>query len=327
VTKKNGKLTGTTRRPKRKPSVVRAARPSAKSSADTEAFSRQTVPPITWRRMQIRILLVEDDKAMCEALERAVASLGYEYVVAENSTRAVDALSSKTFDLCVVSLALPAEAMRNVLMAAHARKAAIPFVVRSASNTVKEIVSAFRMGAVDFIPRPFHHELCGEVLERALVERGRGGASLRTSGATLIGEHPAMQVVLERVDQVADSSASVLIRGEEGTGKEVVARLIHACGGRRGGPFVTVRLAGGEALLAAAELFGTSNHPTKSATATDLGKLEEAQHGTLFIDEIANLSRELQMGLLRLIRDPAARTRADVRIVAATTRNLEQSVR
>jgi len=134
-------------------------------------------------------------------------------------------------------------------------------------------------------------------------------------------------VVLERVDQVADSSASVLIQGEDGTGKEVVARLIHACGGRRGGPFVTVRLAGGENTLTAAELFGGPNHTGKVVAALGSGKLQEAEHGTLFIDEIANLSRELQLGLLRLIRDPASRTRADVRIVAATSRNLEQAVR
>jgi DNA-binding NtrC family response regulator len=275
--------------------------------------------------MQIRILLVEDDMATREALERVVASLGYEYGVAENATRAIDALASRSFDLCVVSMGLPLEAMRNVLVAVHGRKNAIPIVVRAAHNTVKEIVAAFRAGAVDFIPRPFNHELCGEVLERVLAERGRGEA-LRTSGATLIGEHPAIHVVLERVDQVADSSASVLIRGEEGTGKEVVARLIHACGSRRGGPFVTVRLAG-EMQPSLAELFGGPQDLDHPAVGSNIGKLQEAEHGTLFIDEIANLSRELQVALLRLIRDPASRTRADVRIVAATTRNLEQAVR
>ncbi len=328
MTKKNGKHASATSRRKKKLSLVRAASSSsAKSTSDLPTFSRETVPPITCRRMQVRILLVEDDRSTREGLERVVASLGYEFVVAENATRAVDALSSKNFDLCVVSLALPAEATRNILVAAHARKSAIPIVARTAHSTVREIVAAFRLGAVDFIPRPFHDELCGEVLERVLAEHGRGGASLRTSGATLIGEHPAMQVVLERVDQVADSSASVLIQGEEGTGKEVVARLIHACGSRRGGPFVTVRLAGGESVLTADELFGGPNHSGKPAAAVAPGKLQEAEHGTLFIDEIANLSRELQLGLLRLIRDPASRTRVDVRIVAATSRNLEQAVR
>jgi two-component system response regulator AtoC len=276
--------------------------------------------------MQIRILLVDDDKAARDVLSRVVAQLGYECLATENATRALDALSSKPFELCVVSLGLPVETVRNVFASAHARKNAIPVVVRSAEATVREIVSAFRMGAVDFIPRSFHDEVCGEVIERALAERGRSVAPLRTSGATLAGEHPALHVVLERVDQVADSDASVLIRGEEGTGKEVVARLIHACGARRSGPFITVRLTAGETPLTASDMFGRHDASGKGPAA-DIGKLPEAEHGTLFIDEIANLSRELQVGLLRLVRDPASRSRADVRIVAATTRNLEQSVR
>lgn len=277
--------------------------------------------------MQIRILLVDDDRAAREALARVVASLGYEYLAAENATRALDALASKTFELCVISLGLPSETVRNVVVSAHARKAAIPVVVRAAQGTVREIVSAFRMGAVDFIPQSFHDEVCGDVIERSLAERGRGVAPLRTSGATLVGEHPAMHVVLERIDQVADSDASVLIRGEDGTGKEVVARLIHACGTRRNGPFVAIRQASGENKLTTTDLFGAHHVSGKEAPAAGQGKLGEALHGTLFIDEVANLARELQVGLLRLVRDAASRKRADVRIIAATTRNLEQAVR
>ena len=277
--------------------------------------------------MQIRILLVDDEKSARDALSRVVAQLGYECLAAENATRALDALSSRPFELCVVSLGLPVETVRNVVASAHARKNAIPVVVRAAEGTVREVVSAFRMGAVDFIPQSFHDEVCGEVIERALAERGRSVAPLRTSGATLVGEHPALHVVLERVDQVADSDASVLIRGEEGSGKEIVARLLHACGARRSGPLVAIRLAAGEAPLTASGMFGSHLGSAKSMGGPSTGKLYEARHGTLFIDEIANLPRELQVGLLRLLRDSASRSRADVRIVAATTRNLEQSVR
>jgi Response regulator containing CheY-like receiver, AAA-type ATPase, and DNA-binding domains len=277
--------------------------------------------------MHIRILMFEEDKSTREALERVIASLGFEFASADGLKQALAALSGESFDLCVVSLSQPAEAVRSILAAAHARKNPIPVVVRTAQAAVGEIVSAFRMGAVDFIPRPFHDELCAEVIQRALAERGRVSAALRTSGVALVGDHPAMHVVLERVDQVADSSASVLIRGEEGTGKEVVARLIHACGARRGGPFVTVRLAGSEPLLTMGELFGTPHPGGESLAGGGRGKLQEAEHGTLFIDEIANLSRELQIGLLRLARDPASRTQANVRIVAATAHNLEEAVR
>ena len=282
---------------------------------------------MTSPRMHIRILTVDEDKGTQEALGRVVLSLGYEAVAADTVTRALDALSGKPFDLCVVSLGLPPEAIRNLLATAQARKTPIPVVARLAGATVREIVSAFRMGALDFIPRPFHDHLAAEVMEHALSERSRAASVLRTSGVTLVGDHPAMHVVLERVDQVADSNASVLIRGEEGTGKEVVARMIHACGARRGGPFVTVRLAGREIHPSAGELFGTPTSSDGGPAMDPPSRLAMAENGTLFIDEIANLSRELQIGLLRLIRDPDSRNRANVRIVAATARNLEAAVR
>jgi DNA-binding NtrC family response regulator len=135
-----------------------------------------------------------------------------------------------------------------------------------------------------------------------------------------------MHVVLERIDQVADSSASVLIRGEEGTGKEVAARLIHACGGRSASPFVTLRLAADEQDQAPSDRrFGPA--PANDSPGTTPNKLHEAEHATLFIDEIAKLPRDFQVSLLRLVRDPDNRTRADVRIIAATTQNLETAVR
>ena len=277
--------------------------------------------------MHIRILIVDEDKSTQEALGRVVSALGYESVAADAVTRALEALSGKPFDLCMVSQGLPPEAIRNILATAHARKVPIPVVARIASATVREVVSVFRMGALDFIPRPFHDQLCGEVIERALSERSRAASALRTSGVTLVGDHPAMHVVLERVDQVADSNASVLIRGEEGTGKEVVARLIHACGARRGGPFITVRLAGSQAHPTPGDLFGAPTTSDSALVAASPSKLAQAEHGTLFIDEIANLTREQQIGLLRLVRDPASRSRADIRIVAATSRNLETAVR
>jgi two-component system, NtrC family, response regulator AtoC len=277
--------------------------------------------------MHIRILIVDEDKSTQEALSRVVSALGYESVAEDGVTRALEALSGKPFDLCMVSQGLSPEAIRNILATAHARKVPIPVVARIANATVREVVSAFRMGALDFIPRPFHDQLCGEVIERALSERSRAASTLRTSGVTLVGDHPAMHVVLERVDQVADSNASVLIRGEEGTGKEVVARLIHACGARRGGPFITVRLAGSQAHPTPGDLFGAPTASDSVCAVDSPSKLAQAEHGTLFLDEIANLTREQQVGLLRLVRDPASRSRADTRIVAATSRNLETAVR
>jgi DNA-binding NtrC family response regulator len=289
-------------------------------------FSLLANPPMGIPRMRIRILLIEEDGAAREAIEGVVASLGYDSTSVTGGTQALEAMAKTAFDLCVLSLALPPDAIRNLMASAQSRKTAVPVVARAQQAKMTEIIAAFRAGAVDFITHPCHPALLAEVIERALSERGRVGSALRTSCASLAGEHPALQVVLERVDQVADSDACVLIRGEEGTGKEAVARLIHACGSRRAGPFVTVRL-GGDARPSTAELFGGVRALSQAANDPPLTRLEEAEHGTLFIDEVAALSRESQIGLLRLVRDPNQRARADVRIVAATTHNLEQAVR
>jgi two-component system, NtrC family, response regulator AtoC len=275
--------------------------------------------------MESRILTVEDDASARAAIVRVSHSLGVECEVADSAARALEALSSRPFDLCEVSLGLPADAIRRILATAQSRKVLLPVVARAASTEVKDIVSAFRLGVVDFLPRAFHDRVCADVIRRVLAERGRASTA-RTSGVVLVGDHPAMHVVLERVDQVADSSASVLIRGEEGTGKEVVARLIHACGARSAGPFVTLRLAAGEQDEGPSNLrFGPA--PANDGPGTTPDKLLEAEHATLFIDEIAKLPRDFQVSLLRLVRDPDLRTRADVRIIAATTRNLETAVR
>lgn len=275
--------------------------------------------------MQTRILAVEDDVNAQTAIARVACSLGVECVAADSAARALDALSTKLFDLCEISLGLPAEIVRSVLATAQTRKTPLPVVVRAAGTTVKEIVAAFRMGVVDFLPRGFHDSVCADVIQRGLVQRSRESAP-RTSGVALVGDHPAMHVVLERIDQVAGSNASVLIRGEEGTGKEIVARLIHACGGRSGGPFVPLRLTAGDQHLGPNELTFGPLAANDSPGATP-NKLQEAERGTLFIDEIANLPRDLQVALLRLVRDPEIRNRANVRIVAAASRSLEAAVR
>ena len=268
--------------------------------------------------MRTRILVVDDNANGASDVLAAVESIGHDSILAQNATQAVEKLATQAIDLCVLSLALPGEGTRQVLNAIHARKIAIPTVGLIPDPTVKSVVAGFRQGITDFLPRPFHPPMAVEILQRSLSDRGRSSIGLRTSGATLLGEHPAMNVVLERIHQVADSNASVLIRGEEGTGKEIVARLIAASGERRSAPLVTIRL-GPDTRISPEEMFGYSPEMP--------GKFEEAMHGTLFLDEIGYLSRDLQVGLLRILRDPAKRKVADVRIIASSTRSLELAVR
>jgi DNA-binding NtrC family response regulator len=190
-------------------------------------------------------------------------------------------------------------------------------------GTVAEVVAAFRAGASEFFPRPFHHDLAVAIVRRVLQERASGTLGEKTSGACLLSEHPAMRVVLERIGQAAESGASVLIRGDQGTGKEVIARLIHACGARRAGPFVTVRPGTSPHIGAEPESLGSTD-------AQPVGNVLASLDGTLFLDDIAGLSSEAQIVLLRGMKEWGSLSLSsgrNLRIVAATTQNMEQVAR
>src|SRR6185436_2492791 len=193
-------------------------------------------------------------------------------------------------------------------------------------GTVKHAVAALRAGAVDFLSKPFHNEILAQTLRRALGNAtGSNDGPHPTEGATLVGEHPAIRLMLERIDQVADTDANVLIRGEAGTGKEMIARLVHASSARRAGPFVAINLAQLTEALADGELFGDAGRP---------GRILAAQHGTLFLDEVSALPKPVQAKLLRVLQerevlsaDGAHPIPVNIRIIAAASRNLEQMVR
>lgn len=238
--------------------------------------------------------------------------------MAATAEAAREQLRAESFDLCVVDMNLPGGG-EQVIQTAQACQPWTPVIALAGQGTVTEVVTAFRTGAADFLPRPFHPDLAVAVIRRAVHESLNGNLGEQTSGACLIGDHPAIRVVLDRIEQAADSGASVFIRGEEGTGQEIVARLIHACSSRRAGPFVAVRPDANPE--GGGDFFGT-NEATDEVTAS-LG-------GTLFIDDVATLAPEVQLGLLGILKNPkglGGDTGKDLRIVVATTQNMEQVVR
>jgi transcriptional regulator with PAS, ATPase and Fis domain len=165
------------------------------------------------------------------------------------------------------------------------------------------------------------------------TEPARGSGTRRTPGVAVIGDHPAMRLVLERVDQIADTDASVLIRGETGTGKEIVARLVHGSSRRRSGPFLAVNMSAIPEALAEAELFGHVRGAFTGADRARVGRFLAANGGTLFLDEIGEMPRAVQVKLLRVLQErevtPVGGSESipvDVRVVAATHRNLEEMI-
>jgi two-component system, NtrC family, response regulator AtoC len=275
--------------------------------------------------MGTRILLV-DEPSTSGDLHRLVQELGHDGVLAASGAEAISKLQNEEFGLCLADVCLPEGAGQALLEVARTRRPPVPVVALTAESTVKNAVAALRAGAVDFLSRPFHAELFAETVRRALGDPSGSNDGYRVSdGASLVGEHPAVRLMLERIDQVAATDANILIRGEPGTGKQMIARLVHAASPRRAGPFVAVNLAELPEAQAEAALFGEDGRP---------GRILQAQQGTLFLDEVSALPKPLQERLLRVLRERTVgpvcdgpSVVVDLRVIAASSRNLEQLVR
>jgi DNA-binding NtrC family response regulator len=280
--------------------------------------------------MTKRVLLVDDDPSIHAGLLRLVRTLGHVADVASTGAEAAAKLRANPFDLCITDLQLADGDGRDVVREARAAHPPVTVVALSDHGTVSDAVDALRLGAADVLGKPFHASVVEQALARLLGEVMPGAGPRPTPGAAVIGEHPAMRLVLERVAQVADTEASVLIRGETGTGKEVVARLVHGASGRRAGPFVAVNVSAIPEALAESELFGHVRGAFTGADKARTGRFVAAEGGTLFLDEIGEMPRGVQAKVLRAIQErvvtPVGASEAipvDVRIVAATHRDLE----
>src|SRR5450432_353826 len=290
--------------------------------------------------MRGRILLVDADTTVQAWLVNFLSGLGCETALAFTGAEAVARLRDRRFDLCLTDVRLPGPDIPlldgyAVLREAERSVPAVPVVMISAQATIGDAVNALRAGAVNFLPKPFHPSAVEEILRRILESQSCLEASRQqTPEAAVIGDHPAMRAVLDRISRVADTDASVLIRGETGTGKEVIARLIHASSRRSSGPFVAVNMAAIPESLAESELFGHVRGAFTGADRARVGGFLSAHQGTLFFDEIGEMPRNLQAKLLRVLQDrevtpvgSAHQIPADVRVIAATHRNLEEMVK
>ena len=219
---------------------------------------------------------------------------------------------------------------------------AIPVIMLTGTKSVKTAVDAMKLGAADYLSKPFDVEELQIVIERALgkqeleqeVRHLRAQVVQRYAFHNLIGKSPAMQEIYAKIEQVADSRTTVLVTGESGTGKELVAKAIHYNSTRRERPFVALNCAALPETLIESELFGHEKGSFTDATARRVGQFELAHTGTLFLDEIGDLSPATQAKLLRVLQEReftrvggVQSIKVDVRIVAATNRNLDEMVR
>jgi two-component system response regulator HydG len=288
------------------------------------------------------LLVADDDPGLRESLERTLTREGYRVLLASDGNAALERLQAGGIDLVLTDLKMPGLTGIEVLRAAKALAPDVDVILLTAFGTVEEAVKAMKEGAYDFLTKPFQRaqvlRLIRQALERReLIQQNRALQrrldDLLQQGVA-IGSSPAFRRMMTLVEQVADSSATVLITGESGTGKELVARSIHQRSGRHGGPFVAVNCAALPETLLESELFGYEKGAFTGAAGRKEGRFELADGGTLFLDEVADLSPVTQPKILRVLQEGeferlggTKTLRVDVRIVAATNQDLGQMVK
>ncbi len=287
-----------------------------------------------------RVLVVDDDHAMCRSIERGLAVHGFEVQTITDPGEVEARLGAEDFDVVITDLNLRGVSGLDVTRKALEMRPGLPVVVITAFGSLEAAIGAIRAGAFDFLTKPFDVEVAAISVARAVrfrrlnddVRRLRE-AALRPAFDELVGTSPAMTRLYDLLDRLRDSEITVLVTGESGTGKELVARALHRSGRRADGPFVAVNCAALPEALLESELFGHVKGSFTDAKAARTGLFAQAHGGTLFLDEVGELPLGVQAKLLRALQDRAVRPVGgdrelpfDARIVAATNRDLEAAV-
>jgi two-component system response regulator AtoC len=290
-----------------------------------------------------RVLVVDDEQRMRRVLQILIEKLGLESHGAVDAESALDYLQTNQVDLVLTDLKMPGMGGLEFLARVRAIDADVPVVILTAYGTIASAVEAMKLGAFDFLLKPFDRTALEIVVRKALDlsrwkmenrylrEQADGRSGLTTS---LIGESPAMQPVYDIVRQVAPTRSAVLITGETGTGKEVMARAIHDLSPRAQKLFVPLNCTAIPSELLESELFGHVRGAFSGAQAERVGKFRAADEGTLFLDEIGDMDYRLQAKLLRFLEEGVIepvgsnlRIAVDVRIISSTNRDLEAAIR
>jgi len=284
------------------------------------------------------ILIIDDDANTLASLARAFRLAGHETTVCDSAARALELAKAERFDLILSDVVMPGRDGIALLEDFKAIGLASPVVMMSGQASIDMAVKATRLGASDFLEKPISSEKLLLTVENALrvrhLEEENRDLKRRLGRHHIVWSSAAMKEVMAQVEHVAASETRVCIRGETGTGKELIARTLHEKSGRRNGPFISLNCAAVPSELMETELFGHEKGSFTGAASRHTGKFEQAHRGTLFLDEIGDMPMTMQAKLLRVLEEgeiervggdkPFA---VDVRVVVATHRNLEEQVR
>jgi nitrogen regulation protein NR(I) len=286
------------------------------------------------------VLIVDDDSQLRQSFARLLGEEGYEVRVASSGENGISAIKEKLPDLVVMDVRMPGMDGLEALQRIQDIDSKLPVVIMTAFGTTETAIEATKQGAFDYVLKPFDVSDMLKIIAQA-VEAGRMmhqhvqmGAAPETVGSdVIVGKSPSMQTVYKAIGRVAPTDATVLIRGESGTGKELVARAIYQHSQRANKPFLIINCVAIPETLLESELFGYERGAFTGASSRRLGKFEQANGGTVFLDEIGDMPLSIQAKILRLLQERSIERLGgqhtidvDVRIIAATNRDLESAI-
>ncbi|MEB2317633.1 MAG: nitrogen regulation protein NR(I) [Pseudomonadota bacterium] len=282
------------------------------------------------------VWVVDDDQSIRWVLERALQRAGFDVRAFASARDCLAALASEQPRVLVSDIRMPGENGIELLEKVKERCPALPVIIMTAFSDLESAVSAFQGGAFEYLPKPFDVQSAVELIRRAVDEHtlAAGPDEQMEGGLDMLGQAPAMQEVFRAIGRLSQSNVTVLITGESGSGKELVARALHRHSQRSSMPFVALNTAAIPRDLLESELFGHERGSFTGAQQMRRGRFEQADGGTLFLDEIGDMPSELQTRLLRVLSDGQfyrvgghQPIKSNVRVIAATHQNLEERVR
>ena len=291
--------------------------------------------------MKKQILIADDEEIVVRSCQRILSAQEFEIDTVSNGLEALEKVAEKEYDMLILDIMMPKMSGMEVLQRVKETHPDIDVIMITGLNQIETAVEAMKLGAFDYLPKPFDPEELEMVVERALERRQllqenvnlKREVSARYSFENIIGSSPPMQNVYRLIARCAPTNSTVMLRGESGTGKELIARAIHFNSLRKDKPFVTVDCASLSENLLESELFGHVKGSFTGAVANKKGLLEEADGGTLFLDEIGNISLSTQAKLLRFIQEKEFKAVGDIkprtvniRLITATNKDLEGMV-
>ena len=289
-----------------------------------------------------RILVVDDESLMRDFLSESLTSNGYEVDSAENGAKALELMKNESYDVILTDFKMPKATGMDVLRNSREKMPDCKVIIMTAYGTIENAVEAMKIGAFDYITKPFSVEEILLVVKRALelitlqIENRMMKSELEEKYGyqNIIGESPAMKKVFDLIQTVSQSRSTVLLTGKSGTGKELVARAIHYLSPRKNGAFIKTNCAALPSELMESELFGHEKGAFTGAIRKYRGRFERANGGTLLLDEISEMSSVLQAKLLRVLQErefepvgSSETVKVDVRIIATTNCDLEELIK